>query len=84
MANGHTNVIPPSFIMYIVKEGLIMYQRTLLYLACMLAGFGLANVPTSTVINVWIANFFEIVGGITIIVFGLALLYLGIKSLLGK
>ena len=61
-----------------------MYQRTLLYLACMIAGFGMANVPTSTVINAGIAGFFEVVGGITIIVFGLALLYLGIKDLINK
>lgn len=61
-----------------------MYQRALLYVACMLAGFGLANVPVSSVINAGVVGFFEIVGGITIIVFGLALLYLGVKSLLGK
>ncbi len=62
----------------------MMYQRALLYVACMLAGFGLANVPVSSVINAGIASFFEVVGGLTIIVFGLALLYLGVKSLLGK
>jgi len=61
-----------------------MYQRALLYLACMIAGFGLANIPESSVINAGIVSFFEIVGGIAIIVFGIALLYLGIKSLIGK
>lgn len=61
-----------------------MYQRALLYVACMLAGFGLANIPESTVINAGIVSFFEVVGGITVIVFGLALLYLGVKSLIGK
>ena len=59
-----------------------MYQRALLYVACMLAGFGLAKIPTSTVINAGIASFFEVVGGIAIIVFGIALLYLGVRSLL--
>ncbi len=61
-----------------------MYERTLLYVACIIAGFGLANVPVSSVINDGIASFFEIVGGAMIIIFGLALLYLGIKALIGK
>ncbi|WP_404450998.1 hypothetical protein LG329_11690 [Virgibacillus necropolis] len=61
-----------------------MYQLALLYLACILAGFGLASVPTSAVITAGLAGFFEIVGGIAVIVFGLALLYLGVKALLGK
>lgn len=63
---------------------MMIYQRALLYVATMLAGFGLANVPTSTVINEGIAEFFSIVGGVIIIVFGLALLYLGIKDLFSK
>jgi len=39
----------------------MIYQRALLYVATILAGFGLANVPTSTVINEGIAEFFSIV-----------------------
>lgn len=62
----------------------MMYQRALLFLACMLAGFGLANIPTSTVINADIVSFFEVVGGISVIVFAVALLYLGFKALFGK
>ena len=61
-----------------------MYQRALHYLACLLAGFGLANIPESSVINAGVVSFFEIVGGIAMIVFGIALLYLGVKSLIGK
>jgi len=61
-----------------------MYQRALLYLACMLAGFGLANVPTSSAINGGVADFFEIVGGISVIVFALALFYLGIRDLINS
>lgn len=61
-----------------------MYERTLLYVACILAGFGLANIPVSSVINDGIASFFEIIGGAMIIVFGLALLYLGIKKLFSR
>lgn len=61
-----------------------MYQRALLYVACMLAGFGLANIPTSAIINTGITSFFEAVGGITVIVFALALLYLGVKNLINN
>lgn len=61
-----------------------MNSSAFLYLACILAGFALVNITTSTVITAGIASFFQIVGGIVIIVFALALLYLGVKSLLGK
>lgn len=61
-----------------------MYQRVLLFLACMVAGFGLANVPTSTVINDGVANFFEVIGGFMIIIFGLVILYFGIRNLFNK
>ncbi|HLR75928.1 MAG TPA: hypothetical protein VK077_11740 [Virgibacillus sp.] len=61
-----------------------MYQRALLYVAAMLAGFGLANLPESPVINSSVTTFFEVVGGISIIVFALALLYLGIKNLINR
>lgn len=61
-----------------------MYQQALLYVACLIAGFGLANLPTSNVINEGIADFFEVVGGLMITVFSLAILYLGIRSLLNR
>ncbi|MFD2924496.1 hypothetical protein [Halobacillus naozhouensis] len=61
-----------------------MYQLALLYLACILAGFALANLPTSSVITAGIVSFFNIIGGIAIIVFALALLYLGVKALINK
>ncbi|ASN03534.1 hypothetical protein [Virgibacillus necropolis] len=61
-----------------------MQHFVLLYLACILAGFALANLPTSAFVTAGIAGFFQIVGGIAIIVFGLVLLYLGVKALLGK
>ncbi|MFB4167924.1 hypothetical protein [Virgibacillus sp. JSM 102003] len=61
-----------------------MHQTVLLYLACILAGFALANVPTSSVITAGIATFFQIIGGIAVIVFSLAILYLGVKALLDK
>ncbi|MEN1968109.1 hypothetical protein WMZ97_08535 [Lentibacillus sp. N15] len=61
-----------------------MYQLALFYLACVLAGFGLANLPTSTVITPEIAEFFQAIGGIAMVVFALAVLYLGVKSLFQK
>lgn len=61
-----------------------MYQPAFFYLACVLAGFGLANLPSSTVITPEIANFFEIIGGIAIVVFSIMILYLGVKSLFEK
>jgi len=61
-----------------------MYQLALFYLACVLAGFGLANLPSSTIITPEIANFFEVIGGIAIVVFSVAILYLGIKTLFQK
>jgi hypothetical protein len=61
-----------------------MSQLALLYLACVLAGFGLANLPLSSVISAEIANFFSIIGGIAMIVFALAILYLGFRALFKK
>ncbi|MDQ0269718.1 hypothetical protein [Cytobacillus purgationiresistens] len=61
-----------------------MYQLAILYLAGILAGFGLANLPTSAIITPGIAEFFAIIGGIAVIVFSVAILYLGLKAILRK
>ena len=61
-----------------------MHPLAFLYLACILSGFALVKVPTSAVITAGIASFFHILGGIAIIVFSLALLYLGVKALIKK
>lgn len=61
-----------------------MYQLALLYLACMLAGYGLTMVPVTAIITSGITSFFTIVGGLAMLIFGLAILYLGIKALLGR
>ncbi|MFZ3578344.1 hypothetical protein [Virgibacillus sp. DJP39] len=61
-----------------------MQHLVLLYLACILAGFALTNIPTTALITASIANFFVIIGGVAMIVFSLVLLYLGVKALLGK
>lgn len=61
-----------------------MHSLAFLYLACILAGFSLVNVPTSSIISAGIASFFHTVGAIAIIIFSLALLYTGVKALIGK
>lgn len=61
-----------------------MNQRVFLYLASILAGFGMANIPASSIITTEVANFFDIIGAITIIIFSLAVLYLGVLSLFGR
>ena len=61
-----------------------MYQLAVVYLASILAGFALANLPTSAVITPGVANFFEVIGGIAIIVFSIALLFDGLRTLIKK
>ncbi|MFC4559540.1 hypothetical protein ACFO3D_15175 [Virgibacillus kekensis] len=61
-----------------------MYYVALLYLACILAGFALANVPVSSVVTTGLANFLDIIGGLVIIVFAGALIYYGLRVLFGK
>ncbi|WP_099156652.1 hypothetical protein [Virgibacillus ndiopensis] len=58
-----------------------MSQLALIYLACIVAGFALANVPTSAVITPGIATFLGLIGGLAMVVFAAALLLLGIKIL---
>ncbi|MDP4169647.1 MAG: hypothetical protein Q8906_03480 [Bacillota bacterium] len=54
-----------------------------LYLACLLAGFALVNLPAISFL-VGLTGFFNIVGVVAIIVFSFALLYLGLKALINK
>lgn len=61
-----------------------MYQLALLYLACILAGFGLTSIPEVGFISAGITEFFAVVGAIAMIVFALALLYLGVQALFNK
>lgn len=58
-----------------------MYQLAWLYLACVLAGFGLTNIPEVGFISTGVTDFFAVVGALSMIVFSLALLYLGVKAL---
>lgn len=41
-----------------------MPHRAFVFLACILAGFAIANHPTSSVITVEVVNFFKMIGGI--------------------
>ncbi|WP_188455969.1 hypothetical protein [Virgibacillus oceani] len=59
-----------------------MHHLALVYLYCVVAGFALANVPTSAVITPAVADFLGLVGGIAMVVFSAALLVLGVKALL--
>lgn len=58
-----------------------MYQLAYLYLACILAGFGLTNIPEVGFITPAITDFLAVVGALAMVVFALALLYLGVKAL---
>ncbi|MEI3605614.1 hypothetical protein SPD48_07910 [Pseudogracilibacillus sp. SE30717A] len=61
-----------------------MNPLALLYLACILAGYALANLPTSALITAEIASVFTIIGSLVMVVFAVALIFLGVKALLGK
>jgi len=61
-----------------------MKQLALLYLACILAGYALANLPTSALITAEIASVFTIIGGLVMVVFAIALVILGVKAILGR
>jgi amino acid transporter len=60
-----------------------MKHTVLLFLACILAGFALNSLPPVAFLT-GLVPFFKIVGALAIIIFSFALLYYGIKALLGK
>ncbi|MGM8364960.1 hypothetical protein ACLIBG_05675 [Virgibacillus sp. W0181] len=59
-----------------------MFQTAIIFLAAILAGFALANLPTSSVISSGMAALFTSIGGLVIILFSLALIVIGIKEIL--
>lgn len=61
-----------------------MKELALIYLATILAGFALANLPEVSFLTGALVSFFGIVGALVILVFSLAMLWLGIRSLMGK
>ena len=58
-----------------------MSQIAYLFLACILAGFALANVPTASILTAGLSSFLAVIGVIAIIIFSLVILYLGIRAL---
>jgi hypothetical protein len=60
-----------------------MREFALLYLASILAGFALLNVPEVSFLSA-LTPVFDFVGALGMIVFSLALLYSGVKGLFGK
>ncbi|HLR70972.1 MAG TPA: hypothetical protein VK085_06030 [Pseudogracilibacillus sp.] len=58
-----------------------MDRLTILYLACIIAGYALSNLPTSALITDEIANVFTIIGGLVMVVFAVALIILGVKAI---
>lgn len=60
-----------------------MNGLVLLYLASILSGFALLKLPGVSFLSGF-SSFFDIVGAIAIVVFSFALLYLGVKGLLGR
>ncbi|MFB6468761.1 hypothetical protein ACE38V_18545 [Cytobacillus sp. Hz8] len=61
-----------------------MYQVALVFFACILAGFGLIKIPAVWIFAGSFLVFLKVVGVIVIIIFSLALLYLGFKALFSQ
>ncbi|GAA0603620.1 hypothetical protein GCM10009001_20820 [Virgibacillus siamensis] len=61
-----------------------MRDLVFVYLASILAGYALTIVPTSAVITQAIADVLGLIGGLAMIVFAIAILVLGVKTLLNK
>jgi len=61
-----------------------MNPLAFLYLACVVAGYALANLPTSALITDEIANIFTIIGGLIMVVFSIALIILGVRSMINR
>ncbi|MEH7299969.1 hypothetical protein [Neobacillus drentensis] len=57
-----------------------MNHLSVLFLACILAGFALMKVATVGFLSS-LSSFIIIVGALVVIVFALAIIYLGLKSL---
>jgi hypothetical protein len=60
-----------------------MHQLANLFLACILAGFALIYMPFIYFLSS-LSSFFHVVGALAILVFSIALLYLGLKALFTK
>jgi hypothetical protein len=54
-----------------------------LYLACIFAGFTLTRLPKLSFLSS-LGSLFDLIGILTMLVFSLALIYMGVKALLKK
>jgi hypothetical protein len=54
-----------------------------LYLACIIAGFTLTRLPNIPFLAS-LGNLFDIIGVLTMLVFSLVLIYMGVKALIKK
>lgn len=61
----------------------MMNSLAFLYLACILAGLALVNLPGIPLISS-LTSIFDIIGVLAMIVFAFALLYHGLRALLNK
>jgi hypothetical protein len=66
-----------------LKEGEITMELILLFLASILAGYVLMSVELVSYLS-FLGPIFDFVGSLAMIVFPLALLYKGFKSLIGR
>ncbi|CAM3775869.1 hypothetical protein [Mesobacillus zeae] len=57
-----------------------MVNPVLVFLACILAGFALVNLPAVPMLS-GLVPFFEIVAALAIIIFSFVLLYMGLRAL---
>lgn len=62
----------------------MMNQLALLYVVGIVAGYALTLLEPVSFINADIVNFFHVIGVIAMIVFSLATIWLGIKSLVNS
>lgn len=60
-----------------------MFHAAIIFLACILAGFALIQLPGIAFVS-GLLELFDIIGVLAIVVFSLALLFLGVKLLLSK
>ncbi|MDQ1147232.1 putative membrane protein [Bacillus sp. SORGH_AS 510] len=58
-----------------------MNHVSVLFLACILAGFALIKVATTAAFLSSLSSFIVIVGALVVLVFALAIIYQGLKSL---
>ncbi|WP_423801428.1 hypothetical protein [Neobacillus sp. SAB-20_R2A] len=60
-----------------------MNQTAILFLACILAGFALVKMPVIPFLAS-LASLFHVIGALAILIFALAILYLGAKAFFKK